>query len=107
MNIWMIRDGEPKDSGFNSYREAGAVELAAAIIERAVIDWQTLDYGKLKRAMGKQDNNFVYAKEVEAFFHSQWFEYLLSLTLPLRTPQEVREALKIREPRRKKRCEKC
>ena len=106
MNLWTLRDQEPPKQEYNSFRDAGAVEIAAAIIERAVIDWQTLEYGKLKRAIGKQETSFVYTAEVEAFFHSKWFEYLLSLTLPRYTPQEVRAALKIKEPRRKKKCEK-
>ena len=106
MNLWRFRDQEPREKAFTSFRDAGAVELAAAIIERTVIDWQTLDYGKLKRVMGKQDNSYVYAAEVEKFFQGKWFEYLLSLVVPQLTPTEVRTALKIKEPRRKTKCEK-
>lgn len=104
MNLWSIRDNEPRKVSFCSSNEAAAVELAASIIEQAVEDWKQLQYGKLKRALGKPDYSFVYTEEVKEFFQSRWFEHLLSFALPSHTPQEVRKALRIPEPRRKRKC---
>lgn len=104
MNLWSIRDQEPDDKTFNSFQDAGAVDMACAIIEQAVIDWKDLEYGKLKRVLGRPDYNFVYSEEVKVFFQSAWFEHLLSFALPHHTPQQVRKALRIPEPRRRRRC---
>lgn len=107
MNLWLYREQEPNERVFNSPLDAGAVELACAIIEQAVIDWKTLDYGKLKRTIGNTDSTYIYAGEVESFFKSRWFEHLLTFALPEHTPQEIRKLLRIPEPRRrKKRCER-
>ena len=44
----------------------GYKELAAAIVERAVIDYKT--------ALKNQDNSVIYS--LERFFRSAWFEVL-------------------------------
>ncbi len=106
MNLWSLRDREPTEKAYNSFQDAGAVDLACAIIEQAVIDWKDLEYGKLKRVLGKPDYAFVYSEEVRIFFQSKWFEHLLSFALPHHSPQQVRKALKIPEPRRKRKCVK-
>jgi hypothetical protein len=104
MNLWSLRDQESGEKTFNSFQDAGAVDMACAIIEQAVIDWKDLEYGKLKRVLGRPDYTFVYSEEVKVFFQSAWFEHLLSFALPHHTPQQVRKALRIPEPRRRRRC---
>lgn len=101
MNLWNLRYEEPSRV-YDSQLDEAAVSIACAIIEQAVIDWKELDYGKMNRCMGKCDLTYIYADEVEAFFKSKWFEYLLSLTIPQHTPEEFRKILKIPEPRRRK-----
>lgn len=101
MNLWSIRGNEPQRV-YSSNEEAGIAELACCIIEQAVIDWQTLDYGNLNRTMGKSDTVMIYTDEVLEFFQSKWFEHLLSFALPHHSPQQIRKALRIPEPRRKK-----
>ncbi len=78
--------------------------MACAIIEQAVIDWKDLEYGKLTRVLGRPDYSFVYSEEVKEFFQSKWFEYLLSFALPRHTPKQVRKALGVPEPRRRRKC---
>lgn len=104
MNLWAIRDMEPVDRTFMSYKEKAFLEMSACIIEQAVEDWKALDYGKLNRTIGKPGNDYIYLDEVLPFFQSRWFEHLLSFALPTHTPQEVRKALRIPEPRRRKKC---
>lgn len=104
MNLWSLRDREPDEKAFNSHQDAAAVDMACAIIEQAVIDWKDLEYGNLKRVLGRPDYSFVYSEEVKEFFQSKWFEHLLSFALPHHTPQQVRKALRIPEPRRRRRC---
>lgn len=100
MNLWNLRFEEPART-FRNEEDRIFAELAAGIIEQAVLDWKDLDYGKLTRCPGKRDSTYIYAYEVESFFKSKWFEHLLSFALPQHTPQEIRLALKIKEPRRK------
>lgn len=80
----------------------GAVDLAIAIIEQAAIDWMSLKYGRLGYVIARNGHSLVYRAEVESFFKSEWFEYLLSYALPDVSPSAARKALKIEEPQRRK-----
>lgn len=106
MNLWSIRDREPADRVFMSYQEKGYLEIASSIIEQAVEDWKALEYGELNRTIGKPCSDYIYSEDVLSFFQSSWFEHLLSFALPTHSATEVRRALKIPEPRRKRKCVK-
>ena len=81
--------------------------MACAIIEQAVYDWMTLDYGKLGFAPARNGNSYIYRAEVEAFFKGKWFEYLMEFCLPSIDPSEVRRELRIAEPERRVLCASC
>lgn len=95
------------DRSFPSIEAEKTHDLACAIIEQAVYDWMTLDYGKLGFAPARNGNCLIYRAEVEAFFKGLWFEYLLGFCLPQLSPQEVRRELKIPEPERRVKCANC
>ena len=68
------------------------LNLAYAILESAVEDWKTLDYGRKTEAMAEK-GEWVKRDETVAFFFSQWFSLLCE---PLHySPEEIREALNI------------
>lgn len=98
------------DSGERSFPSLEAEkihDLACAIIEQAVYDWMTLDYGKLGFAPARNGNSYIYRAEVEAFFKGKWFEYLMEFCLPSIDPSEVRRELRIAEPERRVPCASC
>ena len=68
------------------------LNLAYAILESAVEDWKTLDYGRKTEAMAEK-GEWVKRDETVAFFFSQWFSLLCE---PLHySPEEIRAALNI------------
>lgn len=79
--------------------------LACAIIEQAVYDWITLDYGRLGYALARNGHSLIYRAEVESFFKGKWFEYLLGFALADIEPTTVRRQLHIDEPERRVSCE--
>lgn len=98
------------DSGERSFPSLEAEkihDLACAIIEQAVYDWMTLDYGKLGFAPARNGNSYIYRAEVEMFFKGKWFEYLLGFAIPDIEPTTVRRQLKIAEPERRVPCANC
>lgn len=98
------------DSGERSFPNIEAYHthaLACAIIEQAVYDWMTLEYGKLGFAPARNGNCLLYRAEVESFFKGKFFEYLLSFALPNVEPKTVRKELKIGEPERGVPCGSC
>lgn len=104
------KDFRTVDSGQRSFPSLEAEkthDLACAIIEQAVYDWMTLEYGKLGFAPARNGNCLIYRAEVDAFFKSKWFEYLMGFCLPNLDPAEVRRHLKISEPERGVPCESC
>lgn len=66
--------------------------LAEAIVERAIIDWDTLDRGRLKSI--KSDGQVIHLNKVLGFFFSDWFGELLG-TFSQRTPEWVRQQIGI------------
>ena len=95
----------PLQSGERSFPSLEAEkthDLACAIIEQAVYDWIALDYGRLGYALARNGSSLIYRAEVESFFKGEWFEYLLSFSLPRTEPMTVRKTLKIAEPERRR-----
>ena len=74
--------------------------LICGILEQAVLDWQTLDYGRY--GVGRLNTEYIYRAEVQSFLQSEWFDELLSFALPQYTPQEIREVLDVPESERRK-----
>ena len=70
------------------------IDIASAIIQQAVEDWQYLEYGKIDKA--KYLSQPVRYDELLNFFNSDWFEFLLSYALPGYTADDIRTALKIK-----------
>lgn len=67
------------------------LDLAYGILERAVEDWQALQYGAKAEAM--VDGEIVERKDILPFFFSEWFYELCE---PLNyTPKQIREHLHI------------
>ena len=70
------------------------LDIGYGIIERAVYDWQTLEYG-LSREAFIDGREFIKREEVVSFFFSKWFTRLCE---PLHySPEEIRDALNIPE----------
>lgn len=82
-------------------------DLCCGIIEQAVYDWITLDYGRLGYALARNGHSLIYRAEVESFFKGKWFEYLLGFALPEIEPTTVRRQLHIAEPERSVPCATC
>ena len=70
------------------------IDIACGIIQQAVEDWQYLGCGEFSKLFYL--NNVIYYDELLNFFHSPWFEELLSYALPDYTPEEIRIALHIK-----------
>lgn len=83
---------------FPSLEAEKSHDLCCAIIEQAAYDWINLDYGRLGYAIARNGHSLVYRAEVESFFKSKWFEYLLGFALPDVEPTTVRRQLRIAEP---------
>lgn len=81
---------------FPSLEDEKAHDLACAIIEQAVYDWAALRYGKLAYFVTSNDHFLVKRSEVEAFFMSDWFEFLLAFAIPNLDPNECRRVLNVR-----------
>ena len=88
---------QPRERSFPNLQSEYDTSLCCVIIEQAVLDWIRLDYGRLGRMSGEGGSHYIYRAEVEAFFHSQWFETLLLFALPDYTPEDIRAALNIPE----------
>ncbi len=73
--------------------ERNTLDLAFGIIERAVLDWRALDYGRLAEVM--VDGESINRKDTCEFFFSDWFYDLCNVTQF--TPQEIRGFLHIPE----------
>lgn len=84
---------------FASARNEAYYNLVCGILEQAFLDWRALEMGDLTAL--HIDAGYIYRAEVEDFLMSEWFDELLSYALPQYTPQEIREALKVREPERR------
>lgn len=69
------------------------MDLAFAIVQRAVEDWRCLDNGRRESTL--VDGVVVNRKEVVEFFFSKWFKELIEPTGY--TPQQIRKALRIDE----------
>lgn len=72
-------------------------DLACAILEQAVLDWKSLDCGKLGYCLGSNSHAFLYRAEVESFFQGKLFGFLLEYALPGYSPSFIRKALHIEE----------
>lgn len=73
--------------------EREVLDLAFGIIERAVLDWKALDYGRLAEVM--VDGEAISRKETCEFFFSDWFKDLCNVTQF--TPEQIRGFLHIPE----------
>lgn len=73
--------------------ERNTLDLAFGIIERAVLDWRALDYGRLAEVM--VDGELVSSKDTCEFFFSDWFIDLCNVTQF--TPEQIRGFLHIPE----------
>jgi len=74
-----------------------ATELASAILERAVMDWQSLKYGKL--AMIVAEGKELKRSDMLEFFFSDWFESLLAPVTEY-SPGQIRKFLYITDDMR-------
>lgn len=74
---------------FNSPRDLWLYTIACETLRRAICDWHLLEDGKYDTCFY---GNTIYKKELLKFFHSDWFNFLVS-TVTCYTPKEVREAL--------------
>lgn len=68
------------------------VELAEAIVERAVEDWKYLEYGQLSKVRCHGD--LLERDELLCFFFSGWFNVLLQ-SFSERNPSQIREWIRI------------
>lgn len=94
-NCLVVDCGDRKARVLNSEREV--LDLAYGILERAVMDWKALEYGRKETAMVEKAV-WVERSEVVAFFFSKWFARLCE---PLHySPEEIRAALNIPEEAR-------
>lgn len=73
------------------------IDLGFGLLERAVIDWKTLEYGRKESALVEKCE-WVEKDELVRFFFSRFFA-LLCEPLPY-SPEEIRSALKIPEEAR-------
>lgn len=74
--------------------EREIIDLAYGILERAVLDWKLLEYGRKEAAMVER-GEWVKRDDMVAFFFSKWFHRLCE---PLHySPEEIRAALNIPE----------
>jgi hypothetical protein len=85
-----IKYGESRSREDNRWLARRA--LAEAIVERAIIDWDTLGRGRLKSI--KSDGQVIHLNKVLGFFFSDWFGELLG-TFSQRTPEWVRQQIGI------------
>jgi hypothetical protein len=69
------------------------LDLAFGIIERAVLDWKALEYGR--RAECVVDGELVTRSETVEFFFSDWFYSLCNVTQF--TPEQIRGFLHIQD----------
>ena len=69
------------------------LDLAFGIIERAVLDWKALEYGR--RAECVVDGELVARSETVEFFFSDWFYSLCNVTQF--TPEQIRGFLHIQD----------
>ena len=77
--------------------ERDIIELAYVILERAVLDWKLLEYGRKEAAMVDK-GEWVQREDLVDFFFSKWFSRLCE---PLQyTPEEIRAVLNIPEDAR-------
>lgn len=70
-----------------------ALDLAFGIIERAVLDWKALEYGR--RDVCMVDGELVTRGETAEFFFSDWFYNLCNVTQF--TPEQIRGFLHIQD----------
>lgn len=70
------------------------INIACAILQQAVEDWRYLECGDVHKAIYL--TNVIYYDELLNFFHSPWFEELLSYALPEYTPEDILPKLKIK-----------
>ena len=71
--------------------------MAYVILERAVLDWKLLEYGRKEAAMVDK-GEWVQREDLVDFFFSKWFSRLCE---PLQyTPEEIRAVLNIPEDAR-------
>ena len=68
--------------------------LAEAIIERWIDDWELLERGKLRTV--KMDSQYVHRDRVISFFYSCWFAELLA-SFSQHTPKWVRDNIGMTE----------
>ncbi len=73
------------------------VNLAEAIIQSAVEDWQSLKFGEL--SVVNKAGKPVFKADVLEFFFSRWFERLLE-SFSAHTPQQIRSYIHITEDMR-------
>ena len=80
-----------KKTNLKDATESDLRAICAAIIQRFVLDWETLGRGKEKKFI-TYGNKVVKAETVREFFQSEWFEMLLSVVSDF-DPDHVREIL--------------
>lgn len=88
------------ERSFSCAKDEGYFNLACAILEQAVIDWDLLEHGNL--GVTRANNQYVFRAEVESFLKSDWFDELLAYALPQYSPQEIRSFIHVEEPERRK-----
>lgn len=80
----------PTHDTLKSAEDEDVKRLCAAIIQRAILDWKMLDYGRIKKLI--IDSYTIKAEKLVAWFHSGDFELMLD-KVSEHSPEQVREIL--------------
>lgn len=76
---------------YESVKEKALHDIACAILEQAVVDWNSIERGNLT-SIYLYDNSRIYKNKLLEFFGSDWFDTLVTHTLNY-TPEQVLKAL--------------
>ena len=76
---------------YESVKDKALHDIACAILEQAVVDWNSIERGNLT-SIYLYDNSRIYKNKLLEFFGSDWFDTLVTHTLNY-TPEQVLKAL--------------
>lgn len=76
---------------YESVKDKALHDIACAILEQAVVDWEAIERGNLI-SIYLYDNSRIYKYKLLEFFGSDWFDTLVTHTVNY-TPEQVLKAL--------------
>jgi len=76
---------------YASIKEKALHDIACAILEQSVVDWEAIERGNLT-SIYLYDNSRIYKHELLEFFGSDWLDTLVTHTVNY-TPEQVLKAL--------------